>query len=134
MISTKQSLIDLRTELLSDSTVQGLIGARFYPTIGKQNGLLPYAVYNVITTDPSLSHDGDTSQTVLTVQIDVYAAGLESLYDTSDAIKNKLQALSIVRGSTFIQAVILEDEDTGFEEDTEYVRTRMDFTVVFSEG
>lgn len=132
MIATKQVLVDFRAALLADATVLGLVGSRCYPTLAQQRADRPYIVYNLITNTPSLSHDGDANQTRMTLQIDVYGDTVDSVMDVSDAVKNRLEGFQATQGSTAIQAMLLEDEESGYEEETELIRKRQDYIAIMA--
>lgn len=52
--------------------VTQLIGTRIYPDIAPQNAAYPFVVYTQDTATPTVSKDGNTSMTEITVTLTIY--------------------------------------------------------------
>jgi len=113
-------LSDLRTYILADTTISGLIGARFHYERVPQNSAFPNCQYSIIDERVTNTHGADTSRlSEDIIQIDVYAkTGSESL-DVKDAIKDRLDSKAFTEGSTRFGFVQWDSNFSGYEPDVE---------------
>ncbi len=131
-LATKAIMEALRAELLA-SPVQSLVASRIYPGLAQQDARRPYVVYHVIFGTPSLTHDGDASQTEIGVQFDLYADTISAVVGVADAMRNALLGVDWQRDSIRFQFCGIDDEDSIFGADEETANLkhwRMDFRFI----
>lgn len=130
-IATAQILVDLHAEILSDSSVTGLIGTRLRYGKARQNETMPYVAYQILTKVPTLTHDGDANHCELPIQFDVWAKTHYQATQVADALESKLVGIKTSRGETSIQYGNLDRAFTAFDDETEYCRLSGDFNLMF---
>lgn len=130
-IATAQILDDLHAEILSDSVVTDLIGTRLRYGKARQNEVMPYVVYQILTKIPTLTHDGDAQHSQMPMQFDVWAKTHYQSTQVADALESKLVGIKVSRGSTSIQFGNLDRAFTAFEDETEFCRFSGDFNFWF---
>lgn len=79
---------ELVAELAADPNLTALVGARMYPAVLPQGGQLPALVYNIISTVPENTLDGDAADRLNTVrvQIDSWAKKYADAHAVADAV------------------------------------------------
>ena len=83
---------DIRTYLLSKSSITSLIGTRVYPDyIPQKNSTYPAIVYQVISDTPDHTLAGAALHTGTRVQLDVYAETSLVRAQVVEALRNVLQ-------------------------------------------
>lgn len=85
---------DLRTHLLADVTVAGLIGTRMYPRVLPQGAALPAATYRVVSRTHAPSLGGVTTSGLCRIQIDVFASLEATATSVAEAMLSRLRSLS----------------------------------------
>jgi len=83
---------DLRTYLLSKSSITNLVGTRVFPDyIPQKNSTYPAIVYQIISDTPEHTLAGAAGYTGTRVQLDVYAATSLVRAQVVEALRNVLQ-------------------------------------------
>lgn len=107
---------DLRTFLLADGAISGLIGTRLYPRTLPQKPVLPAATEQVISGDREYAMDGPTGRAKPRVQYDFYALTALEADELFDAFEARLSGFQGVVGGHTIQGAFLEAERDGYED------------------
>lgn len=94
------------TVLSGNEAVTDIVGTRIYPLRIPQRGSLPAVVYQIITTDPVNSLDGDSGLDLLRLQIKTWADKYEDAQALAVAVRNALNGA----GSFKIRTVFKEDD------------------------
>lgn len=93
---------DLRTYLLSKSSITNLVGTRVYPDyIPQKNSTYPAIVYQIISDTPEHTLAGAALHTGTRVQLDVYAATALVRAQVVEALRNVLQGFPPTSTLTF---------------------------------
>lgn len=135
-------LADLRTMLLADGTVSGLVGTAIYPIKRPQSGGLPCIILNEIDEQrPGVLNPAEVTPGVkfARVQMDTYATTYLAAKALSDACLAVVEA--VVRnttGSTFFFGIIADggstSVDPGPDEGSQTDRVRVDLIVSYKEA
>lgn len=115
-------LEQIYSTIKNDSTVDALISGRVYPMRMDQEAALPAAVFQLITTVPVTSLDGDSGLDSLRVQVKAWAARYADAHALSDAIRNALRA----DASLILTTELIEDDQ---DEETRNYCVIMQFSV-----
>lgn len=83
----EQTVYDL---LAGDDTLTGLVSTRIFPTTPTDNTQLPFAVYTVSSTTPTMALAAPVALTQFTIDIDVWAVTLAEALAVLDAVKGVL--------------------------------------------
>jgi len=102
----------LRTWLLDDPAVAGLIGERLYPLRAPQGVTAPYVVYEVESSEHWPSLQGDLTLKRIGVWYRCFAAGYAAANEVAEKIKSRLVAAP--GQATGIEDVHIEDEDEAY--------------------
>lgn len=106
-------LSDLRTYILADATVAGLIGTQMYGQLVPHDATVPFLVFQQIS-DPRLhTHDGDSGLAHPRIQItswDGGADGYAGALALAAAVKARINSTTGTIGSTTGCAVLLDNE------------------------
>jgi len=94
--------------LISDSNVTDIMGTRLFPMRLEPGTVLPAAVYQVITTDPVNSLDGDSGLDLLRVQIKAWADTYTEAKSLGLAIRNAITGAASIKAITEIDK---DDQD-----------------------
>jgi hypothetical protein len=81
----------LRAHLLTVPEVVALVGTRVYVAVLPQTVVLPAITYQRISSPP-VTHRGDPTLTQVRMQVDGWAEGLLSNYDTASALRAAIRA------------------------------------------
>lgn len=63
-----------------------------YPMVAPRNYATPAVVYNRIDTSPTMSHDNDEENGIVTFQVDVYDTGYKSAKAMAKSIRRHLRS------------------------------------------
>ena len=125
----------LIAKLLADAGVSALVGARVYPGMRPQAGLLPAVVFNMISKNPSYSDDGEDGITEARVQLDCWGATYTDAKKAARAVTAALSAFDGMMSGVRFRYMTLDLEhdmqETGANADSYPFRTSLDFIVVY---
>lgn len=107
---------DLRSFILADGTVTGLIAARLYAILAPPSPTLPYVVATMIAATPSYTHDGTAPFAEDLHQLDIFGATAASAQAVCDAIRAKVEGKAFTQGSTDFGAVFIDTETDNFND------------------
>lgn len=130
---------DLRTYLLADSTIEGLVGDRIYPIRAPELGVQSHVTYQVISDVPVGRPSGGPPHVhAVRIQFDVYAQAEDSV-DGYAAARTLLAALaarmdgkrgSLGSGLESVQDIRVESQrDVVYDETTRLYQCSVDVTV-----
>lgn len=129
-------LADLRTFILADGTVAGLIGNRLYPHKLLQGAPFPAVTYQVISEVRGHKMNGPDGLPATRVQIDCWGRTFASVSAIAAAI---LAHLDGYRGqlngspSTEVQGIFADQQRTMYESEPELHRISRDYIIYHEE-
>ncbi len=116
----------LRSHLLADATLAGIIGDRVYPYESVAQGApLPFITYYEVSGVPENTLDGTGSLINSRFQIDCYADTKAGLF----ALRNAVKAAMLADTAYITKALLVNRNDVGWEMDTQVFRYSMDFSI-----
>lgn len=77
----------LYKHLIADNTVSGIIGTRLYPEMLPEGTALPAMVYQRISRDGLIAHDGPTGLATVRMQLTLLAASYLTLRTLAEAVR-----------------------------------------------
>lgn len=125
----------LKTYLLADVTLSGLIGTKFYALLASQKATLPYCTFQKISTqtiDNIVSFDNVIMERW---QIDCYGATMDSVETVKKAVFDRLhKKLYLTMSNYFVHTINFEseyymNEPTGDGTSESYERISLDFLI-----
>lgn len=117
------------------STYAGLIAltsTRIYPEEKPQNCIMPAVVYSRISTPREHTMGTDPGLASPRFQFTIYDTNHKNMLDVKAQIKAALQDYSGVMGGAggvTVQAVILDDENAGYDAETKQYYTDVDYII-----
>ena len=124
---------DLRTFILADATVTGLVVARMSPMRLPQNPTFPALVYTQISGPRDRNLSGPSGRVVARFQIDCWAKTYLQAQSLADAVRARLDGYQGTMGATVVGSVALENETDDLEEEPEEYRKIQDYMIAFCE-
>lgn len=124
---------DLRTFLLADSTVEGLVDTRIYPVQLPQKPVLPAIRYSVISGFRTHSTPGTHGLARQRMQLDCYANTYSEAYTLAEAVRQCVDAYRGAAGSSTVQGAFLANEDEFFEAEMKAYLISRDYFIWFEE-
>jgi hypothetical protein len=94
------ALAQIYSTLTSNGDVSDIIGDRLFPLRMPRDGALPAAVFQLITTVPVNSLDGDSGLDSLRIQIKAWAARYADAHTLADAIRAALRTDAALKVTT----------------------------------
>ena len=119
----------LRTFLLTDATLSGLVGVRLYPNILPQNPTMPAVTITIISGDRQSSNDGPGGLNGPRVQIDCWGTSYASADAVFEAIRKKLDG----KKSGIILGAFMDSDRDFYEPEPKYYRRSADYFVWHTE-
>src|SRR3972149_1809320 len=107
---------DLRTFLLADATLSGLIGTRFYPLRLPQNPTMPAMTYSWVGGDRDHSMTGPIGISSPRIQFDAWAMTYLSAEAVFEALRKRLDSFRGTAGSTKVQGAFFSVERDFYED------------------
>ncbi len=130
----------IQQRVAQDATVQGLIGARFYPVVIPENPTYPCASYQVITNTPDYYLEGGRSIEQIRLQVDTWSGGTTGAsYASAKAVQAAIRAVldqfrGALPGGTQVAGIFVANASDGFLEDGRSFRTTTDYLIHFYPG
>lgn len=119
------------------TTLDKLIGGRVRPLFLPQNSPLPAVVYQRVSTPRYAAMQKDTPLSSPRIQIDCYAQSYPEAISISEALREILQDFSgtMGEGDNTVEnvAVLLQDQQELYEEQTKYWRIMQDYIIYHNE-
>jgi hypothetical protein len=122
-------LSDLRTFLLADSTVDGLVDTRMYPDALPQAPVMPAIVYTEISAARVPTMDGPDGLPAIRVQIDAWAATALGAQALADAIRQRLDGHSGAMSSTTVRGIFADTQRTFYDSEPKLYRKQCDYII-----
>lgn len=120
---------ELRTFLLADAAIAGLVSARIYSDVLTQHDTMPAIVLTVIDGDSVYSTAGMSGLAAVKVQVDVWAENPGDRYDLADLVRLRMTAYSGAIGAGQAQGIFLDSTRDLYDDATKLYRRSFDFTV-----
>lgn len=124
----------LRTLVLADATVAGLIGTRMFPVILPQNPTLPAITYQYLSGRSVVSNDGASGLAESTFQIDCWGATYASTDELYEAVRDRLIAYKGDAGGVDVQGIFLVRKRDLYDYDARVYRRTADWSVWHEES
>lgn len=123
---------DLKTKL---SAVAASVSGRVHPNYMPQDGSLPAAVYQRISTQRSLTAGGGTLDMVQTrMQVDCFAETFGAALATATEVRVGMNGFSGMMGSTTVHMAKVENEYSDYESTPGAVsRVTLDLIIFYDE-
>lgn len=113
----------LRTRLLADGVVQGLIGDKIFPGINRIEVIPPMVIYQTASTEPTEDLSGEMGESFSTVQFNCFGDSYDKAVDIKTAIFRNLQNYSGLSHGVRIKEIRREgDFDADWDEDDQTFR------------
>lgn len=131
-------IAELRAYMLSDPTVQGLVGTRIYPSVLPQNALFPSITMQTISAArrPTMRHNDDLPRK--RVQIDCWSPRIEEAERVAEAIRELFHYYESGEigesPGLYVAAVFAEDERMLYDSEPKLHRVSVDYSVFHVEG
>lgn len=125
-------LADLRSYILADATVSGLIAARFYLDKLPQNPTYPACEYGMVDESVMNTHSDSSTLNRDIVQIDVYAKKAVQALNVKEAIKSRLNGAAVTQGTTIFGYIEWQGADSGYEPEIELFRQMISISILWS--
>jgi hypothetical protein len=126
---------DLRTFILADATIAGLVEDRIFAVRRQQGSALPSLVITLISTDPKTTFAGYAGMRFRRFQVDIYAdeESGDDLDTLGQALFELLEGIPGTMGTTKVPRAHLASE-TDMDEGQAQVLRRMQDWLIFEEG
>ena len=126
-------MADLRSYVLADSTISGLIGTRMPLDRIPPHSAYPNVEYSIIDENVRNTHGADTSDlNEDTIQIDVYSKKASQALSVKNALKDRLNSKRVTQGSTVFQYIEWSSASSSYESEIEIFRQIITLTVMWS--
>ena len=118
---------ELRTYLLADTTLSGLILDRIYSVLASQAPILPCVVWQTISSSEDSAHDGPTGLEQYRIQFSIYSLSQIEGASIRDAIKNRINGFTGAMGVVSIGTCFFDNESDSYEETSDLYSKIIDF-------
>ncbi len=128
---------DLRTFLLQDSTLGGLIGTKIYPIVLPQDPIFPAITYQWISGDRLYSLSGPSGLSGPRIQFDCWAKTYAASEGLFEALRKRLDGYRGQMGSApghTVQGVFFANEVDLYEAEIDVYRRSVDFMIHYEEA
>lgn len=122
----------LRTLLITDGTITGLIGERCYGVLLPQDPTLPALVLTTISDSPDYTHQNASGLEETRFQIDSWAASLSGARALAAAVKSKLSGFEGAAGDETIDSAFLTNQQDLHDLELQAYRVTQDFEIQFN--
>jgi hypothetical protein len=120
----------LRSFLLADATVSGLVGGeRIYHVRLPQGKVEPSAVYNKISEFGDYHMLGDSGLGHMRMQIDAWAQNADAAVELANAIYDRISGASGLMDDVVVQGVFLDSGRDDYDAVTKMFRISRDFII-----
>ncbi|HKJ75398.1 MAG TPA: DUF3168 domain-containing protein [Alphaproteobacteria bacterium] len=128
---------DLRTFLLADATISGLVGTRIFPVRAPQGGSFPAMTYTPVSGQRFHNTGGGAGLSGPRIQFDCWAEAYSEAKSLADALRERLDGYSGSAGSGTVQGAFFDTERDSFEPDagvSGLYRVSHDYFVYYEES
>lgn len=120
---------ELRTHLLTESTITSLVGARIYPVLLPQAPTFPAMTYQRVSGSRVQSLTGPSGMAHPRFQIDCWAQTYDGAKELAAAVMTELDGYRGTMGDTRVGGVIVYGDRDIYEPDVEIFRVTIDITI-----
>ena len=103
----------IRTRLVADPTLSGLVAGRIYPGIAPQRGALPRIVYSRTSTRRILEMAGPSGLAQPRLRFEIFANDYSDAKDIAEALRVSLDGFAGTISGTVVALAEVEEEDDG---------------------
>lgn len=121
-----------RGRLVNTPAVAALLAQRIYQNEAPEQTAKPYAVFDRISTVPTITHNGTTPLRTVRMQIDVYADSADQARAAADAVTDTLHLQKWVDGDVTVQLCLLDNDASNSIPDARLKRAALDFILTCS--
>ena len=126
----------LRTLLIGDATISGLIGAagnaRCYSVLLPQKPTLPALILTPINSDPDYTHQNASGIETVIFQIDSWDSDVSGVRTLAEAVKSKLSGFEgAAGGSDTIDSAFLTNQMESHDSELQAYRVMQEFQIQF---
>jgi len=123
----------LKTLVTANPAFVQLAQLGWYPNLVPQDAQLPAVAYQVITTQPAHAHDGPTGLIRTTFQFTIDARSYAEVKRTARAVRQVLDGYRGTVDGVVIGAILWQNENDGYSEQSAVTTVRQDFMVEYQE-
>lgn len=127
----------LRTRLLADGTVSGLVGTRVFPLVVPQGQALPAIAYQRISGIREHTHEGASGLARPRLQYACVATSFTTARGVADAVRKSLDGFAGVIGSVTVQNIMIQNQIDNYnlsaDDEASSFTTWLDFVVWYVE-
>lgn len=125
---------DLYARSQAHAGLSALIGTRFFPVTAPQGVALPYCVFTQLGDDPTHAMSDDTGLVSARYEIACYAGDYDAARSVGAQVRDAFSRYSGTPSALKIEAIFLEDVDTGFDPEPGRYFQDLTFTVWYQEA
>lgn len=125
---------DIRTFLLADATLGGLVGTRVYPVKLPQDPTVPAMTYQWISGERHHAASGAVGLASPRIQFDCWAKTYLEAESMLEALRKRLDGFSGTAGASKIQGAFFETERDSYEDASRLYGRSADFFVWYGEA
>lgn len=119
----------LRTYILADATVAGLVGTRMDPVILQQNSPMPALTYQYISGASVISNDGPTGLENPTFQIDCWGSTYSQMDALFEAVRKRINGASGTFSGVDVQGIFLVRKRDLYDNEAKLHRRTADYEI-----
>jgi hypothetical protein len=123
----------LRSVLINDPTVLGLVGSRVYPVHAVQDPTFPFITFQLISAERELTHSGGLPVNNAIFQFSCWGSTALQAHSVARALISKMQALKATVGSDKIHLARIVNEVEYYDLDAITYSVAVDINVTYSE-
>jgi len=124
----------LRTFLLEDSIISGIVGDRVWAKTQKQVPSLPSIIYTFDYKIDEYTTTGNTGLVAVGVVFSCWADDITAARSLSDALRRKIDAYSGVMGADLVQGIFHDDNEDKYDKELEKYYVSDDYRIWFYEA
>ncbi len=104
----------LRSALIANATVAGLVSTRVYPVVAPASAALPFVTWRRVAIRRQQTLGGPMGMPVTSVEYSIYGATYEQAREVADAMRSVLDGYGGTSNNTEVKQTSLEQESDDF--------------------
>jgi hypothetical protein len=104
----------LRSALIANATVAGLVGSRVYPVVAPASAALPFVTWRRVAIRRQQTLGAPMGMPVTSVEYSIYGATYEQAREVADAMRSVLDGYGGTSNNTEVKQTSLEQESDDF--------------------
>jgi len=104
----------LRSALIANATVAGLVSTRVYPVVAPASAALPFVTWRRVAIRRQQTLGGPMGMPVTSVEYSIYGATYEQAREVADAMRSVLDGYGGTLNNTEVKQTSLEQESDDF--------------------